>query len=329
MSVPEQIRKQTEEVQDLYSSLNADPAEIAAGESAADSGPVDAQLQPDEAGGGDPEMDGNSPTFEQKWRTLQGMYNVDFPRMTAENEELRQRLQSMEQLIATIQSAPPPVVEPEPAPVSSITDADREEYGDSIDMMRKVSQDVASPYITEIEGMKQTINELRGQVVPRMDQLANQQHHNAEQSFWSELNITVPDWQTVNNDPDFQSWLLETDPLSGMTRQTFLLDAQRELDAPRVAGFFSSWANRVGTPEPQPQPISGVAPSELERQITPGRSQSTSAPKGPVTKTYSQNDIQEFYEEVAQGKYKGNEEQRNTIERDIFAAQQDGRIVNA
>jgi hypothetical protein len=324
MSVPEQIQRQTEAVQDLYKTLNEDPnAAPAAGGAVADSADENAQPQPGEAGSGDSEMD-----FEQKWRTLQGMYNAEVPRLNAQNEDLAYRLQSMEQLMSTIQSAPPPVAEAAET-VSSITDADREEYGDSIDMMRKVSQDVASQYDSKITDMQNTINELRGQVVPRVDQIANQQHQSAEQSFWARLNSDVPDWQTVNNDPDFQTWLLETDPLSGMSRQTFLLDAQRNLDADRVAGFFTSWGGRAGAPYPQSQPISGAAPSELERQIAPGRGQTTAAPTGPTTRTYSQNDIQNFYTDVAQGKYKGNEEQRNTIERDIFAAQQDGRIVNA
>jgi len=322
MSVPEQVQQQTEAVKNLYAELNA--PEGGAPADMADSAGEDAQPQPDEAGGGEPEMD-----FEQKWRTLQGMYNADVPRLTAQNEDLLQRLGSMEQLIASMQSAPAaPADDPEPTP-SSITDADREEYGDSIDMMRKVSQEVAGQYTGQIASMQQTIDELRGQVVPRVDQIVTQQAQSADQNFWADLNYAVPDWQTTNDNPDFQSWLLEVDPLSGMTRQTFLDDARRSHDAPRVAGFFTSWANRAGTPEPQPQPIREAGPSELEQQIVPGRSQSTSAPAGEATKTYTPDELGEFYRDVAQGKYKGQEELRNTIERDIFAAQQDGRIVNA
>ena len=45
-------------------------------------------------------------------------------------------------------------------------------------------------------------------------------------------------------------------------------------------------------------------------------------------KTYSPKDIEKFFTDVRKGKYKGREDERARMERDIFAAQQEGRIVN-
>ena len=39
--------------------------------------------------------------------------------------------------------------------------------------------------------------------------------------------------------------------------------------------------------------------------------------------------ITKFFKDVQLGKYKGREKERDRIERDIFAAQKQGRIVNA
>lgn len=41
---------------------------------------------------------------------------------------------------------------------------------------------------------------------------------------------------------------------------------------------------------------------------------------------YTPEDIQKFFNEVRQGKYKGREADRDRIERDIFAAQRENRI---
>jgi hypothetical protein len=45
---------------------------------------------------------------------------------------------------------------------------------------------------------------------------------------------------------------------------------------------------------------------------------------------YAPQDIQKFFNDVRSGKYKGREQERDRIERDIFAAQRENRIqVNA
>jgi len=61
--------------------------------------------------------------------------------------------------------------------------------------------------------------------------------------------------------------------------------------------------------------------------VAPGRSRNTGAPSNSNARTYSPVDIQKFFNDVRSGKYKGREQERDRIERDIFAAQRDGRIV--
>jgi hypothetical protein len=332
MSVPEQVRKQTEAVQQLYSDLNpstespkngetAEVVAIAPQQSEANRvvEPVQAPA-PDEQGAG-----AQDETFEQKYRTLQGMYNVDVPRLNAENQALNSRLQSMEQLIATVQATP--AAAPAAPTPSSLTAEEVDEYGESIDIMRKVSQEVAGQYQQQIAALQDTVQRLQGQVVPRVEQIASQQAQSAEQNFWSTLSTQVPDWRAINDNQDFQSWLLETDPLSGLTRQTYLDDAQRNLDVTRVASFFSSWQSATGAALAQPN--RSASTSELEKQVSPGKSRSGGATPTGEARTYTPKDISAFFEKVRTGGFAGKEDERNNIERDIFAAQQDGRIVNA
>ena len=142
MAVPKQVQKQTEAVQALYKDLNEeDSAPSPEGEAApiqevvsADSAEeVAPQPEPVEQGEG-----GQDDDYEQRWKTLQGMYNADTARLSTQNQELSGRLQQMEELISTMQATPAPTPEPE-QPKSLLTEDEVEEYGESIDIMRKVS----------------------------------------------------------------------------------------------------------------------------------------------------------------------------------------------
>ena len=329
MAVPEQVRKQTEAVQALYNDINGETGSPENGETPAlevvQTPPTSVEEPaqspaPAEQGGGNQDDE----TWQQKYQTLQGMYNADVPRLNAQVQELSQRGQQMEQLVATMQNAPAPAPEPTPAPASALTSDEMEEYGESIDVMRKVSQEVAGQYQQKIDQLEQTIGQLQGTVVPRVEQLASQQAQTAEQGFWSELTVVIPNWRDVNENQDFQSWLLDVDPLSGLTRQTYLDDAQRNLDVTRVASFFQSWQSSTGAVVAQPNRTA----SELEKQVSPGKGRSGSTTTGEA-KTYTPQDITKFFDKVRTGGFKGKEGERDVIERDIFAAQRDGRIVPA
>jgi|TARA_Y100000310_G_C20699197_1_gene828097 hypothetical protein len=335
MAVPKQVQKQTEAVQELYKDLNSEgEAPSPEGEAAppVETTPVqeveadsvkDLAPQPDPVEPGEGSQD---ESFEQKYKTLQGMYNADTGRLSAQNQELGARMQQMEQLISNMQASPAPVAEPE-KPASLLTEDEVEEYGESIDIMRKVSQEIAGGYQQQINQLQAYVQQLQGQVVPRVEQIANAQAQGVEQSFWSALTNVVPNWREINDSPEFKTWLLEIDPLTNMTRQTYLNDAQREMDVTRVANFFVSWLQANGTTPAQPN--RNASNSELAKQVAPGKGRFTGTPQGKSTKTYTPQDITDFFRDVRDGKFKGEEEKRDRIEHDIFAAQQEGRIVNA
>lgn len=345
MAIPEQIRKQTEAVQELYKQLNDDgdngannadgatpPADSAgANPPAADdanTGTNSATQSPADGHTSGDDNDPNSETYAQKWRTLQGMYNAEVPRLHAQNREITQRMQQMEQLLATMSAAKTQQpVQAAPAPVL-VTDEDKAEYGESIDMMRKVSREELIPVAQEIASIKRLLAQFQMNVMPQVQNLTQKQAMSAEQQFWSDLTRAVPNWREVNDNADFQDWLLNIDPLSGISRQTILDDAQRNLDVPRVVNFFRTWNELNGQANVAQNPNRQASASELERQVTPGRSRNTGAPNNGGAKTYTPEDIEKFFADVRKGRYKGREAERDRLERDIFAAQRENRIVN-
>ena len=332
MSIPKQVQKQSEEVQELYKQINGETEEAQATAEAAPEEAVNNVAEPttsdsveeqapqsepqEQAESGDQEPKQND--WQQKYRSLQGMYNADVPRLNAENRDLAARVSQLEGLLSNMN---------EPAqqtPVQSeklITDDDVKEYGDSIAVMRKAAREEVAQ---EIAQLRQQVGQLQG-VLPQVQQVQAQQKKSGEQTFWSTIASEVPNWSDINNDPDFQSWLLEIDPLTGISRQTYLEDAQKNLDANRVVTFFRTWEGATGKTNTAHADRTAQQ-SQLQKQVAPGRSRNNGVKASGQNRTYTPNDIQEFYSDVRKGKYKGRDDERGRIERDIFAAQQEGRI---
>ena len=338
MALPEQIRKQSEAVQELYKQLNAAPDESG---KQADDPPAPAENA--EANAADENTEANnaapSPAVEQKasddkvpeetvlqkYKTLQGMYNAEVPRLHAQNKEMHQRVQQMEQLLASL-SAQQTAAAQAPAQVEKlVTDKDVEEYGESLDVMRKVTREELGSVASRIAQIEKMLSQFQSSVVPQVQAVAQRQAVSAEQQFWADLSTTVPNWRDVNDNADFQSWLLDVDPLTGISRQTYLEDAQRSLDSRRVANFFRTWLESNGQANVAQTPARSTAP-ELEKQVAPGRSKNSGTTSTSKARTYTPADITKFFNDVRSGKYKGREQERDRLERDIFAAQRENRI---
>lgn len=331
MALPAQVQRQSAAVQAHFSTQSqADDADatdedVVEAEDTADQDEVVAkaeQPEADEQARGDAKEED---TYEQRWRSLQGKYNAEIPRLHAEKRELTKRVEQLESLLSTMSAQP----KAEATPAEKlITDQDMEDYGDSIDVMRRVFREEAHSLKQENAQLRDTIRQMQTDVLPQVQRLSQRQAVSSEQQFWSELQTRVPDWQEINGNKDFQAWLLEVDPLSGAPRQTYLDDAQRNLDARRVISFFDLWKRQTGKSNAQ-EPRQTRASSELEKQVAPGRGRSSASSTPSQAKTYSPEDIKKFFADVQRGRYKGKEEERNRIERDIFAAQQEGRIQSA
>jgi hypothetical protein len=325
MSVPSQVRRQAEAVAEHFANLNkVDPgqAQADAPNQPTPDEPAD-QVDLTQAPPAAPPQSnaGNQvDTWEQRYKSLQGMFNAEVPRLTADNRELKAQVAQLQELMSSMTSkSKEPVNQERP---KYVTDSDVADYGDSIEVMRRVFREETTALTEKIAELEDQNLSLRASVLPRVEQMATAQATRADQQFWDGLTAQVPDWMQVNANPDFQSWLLELDTMTGRTRQDFLVEAQSNLDANRVAYFFKAWAGGNGAAaEQKPRKSS----SELEAQIAPGRSRSGGAPTGGA-KTYTPQDIQQFFKDVSHGVYKGRDEERNRIEADIFAAQREGRI---
>jgi len=328
MAVPEQVRKQTEAVAKMYEDRKVAgeeggvapaPREGTPVATADNSAETKKPSNPVEHG-----VENHEDTFAQKYRTLQGMYNAEVPRLKSENKELSNRVAHLEQLLANLSTAPAPTQAGEP---KVLTEQDIADYGDTIDVMRRAAREEVAAANARVAQLEQAVRQMQATVVPRVEQVARHQSQATEQQFWAGLTSLVPEWEATNADAGFQSWLLDIDPLTGVSRQTYLEEAQRSLDAGRVASFFKEWGRVSGQAVAHDKPKVAVA-SQLEKQVAPGRGRSVGAPAGGDAKTYTTTDIEKFYADVRKGVFRGRDAERDRIERDIFSAQREGRIVS-
>lgn len=334
MAIPEQVRRQSEAVAKLYEDLNPESGAPEVGAETGDEGfeaepanrVVPLAAESASAEHGRPDTTDEELTYEQRWRSLQGMYNADTTRLRAENNQMNQRVSQLEQLIASL-SAPQQGKPAQGTAAKLITDKDTEDYGDSIDVMRRAAREEFGDAQREIAELKRMVMQVQTNVVPKVESVVQKQALSAENAFWSELSAIVPDWREINANQGFHNWLLEVDPLSGMNRQMYLDVAQGQLDAHRVGEFFRTWQSSNGNSAAQ-QTRTATA-TQLEKQIAPGRGRTTASAStvGNNAASYSRTDIAKFFDDVRKGVYKGKEQERDRIERDIFAAQREGRIT--
>jgi len=254
-------------------------------------------------------------TWERKYLTLKGMYDAEVPRLHSQMREMNQQVQALIAEAATAKAQ-----QPRPEPVTAktlITEQDKEAFGsDLLDLIdRATEQKLAGNRDLEVQ-LRAEINELKG----KLGNVTERQVVSDKDRYEAALSSQVPDWEAMNIDQGFLTWLAEVDPVYGMPRQYALTNAYESLDANRTATIFKQYKATIA-PTQRPQ-----ANRELQRQVAPTRSHTSPAPttSSADKRLYTTSDIDSFYTEWRRGMI--DEAEAVQIERDIHAAINEGRI---
>jgi len=307
-TAPRAVLEAEERANKLQEELIANKQQAASGEPPADSTPPASETPPVEtppAQGSEnpaPANDSQPPTpaqgedWEHRFKVLQGKYNSEVPRFAQENKDLKSRLENLESEMTRLKATPPePLVKQE----------EIDEYGEGlIDVARRIAQEELAKKQSEIDALKAQIN-----------QISTATTNTAKNDFFKSLNAIVPEWEQINADPAFLTWLDEFDELAGETRQTLLSKAEAARDAARVAKFFASFKKTSSSWAANSQ-------SALEQQIVPPTNKAPDTP--PSKKVWTRGEISEFYDRVRRGDV--TDAEAIAIEADITAASIEGRI---
>jgi hypothetical protein len=126
-------------------------------------------------------------------------------------------------------------------------------------------------------------------------------------------------WRTTNNDREFLAWLSQPDPFAGVSRQQLLTQAYTTGAATRVGAIFKSFLaskipQRERTAERLPHENGARQPTIRTADLNRG-------------KVWSKAEIHQFYNDCRRGLYDKREGERAAIEKEIFAAAQQGRVT--
>jgi hypothetical protein len=315
MALPRQVEAQLRELEALEKQLaeSQNPAPADPDPKPAEP-PQDPQPQPAEPKPAEPTPTPTEPVvteekWEQKYKTLKGMYDAEVPRLHADMRELKAQVDSLRKAAET------KPVEPA-APAKLVTDADVEAFGsDLIEVQRKVAREVASEFRGELDAMRAENEKLREQLTSTGTQVS-------EASFEQRLYRLVPDFEVVNADPKWIAWLNEVDPLLRAPRASVAQQAFNRGDAEGVAHYVSLFKQNTAPVEQKTDKT-----EELERQLQPNRGASSAPSASPKGKVYTNSDIEKMFRKAADLGTKGQTDAAKKLEAEIDAAFMEGRVV--
>ena len=336
MSIPKRIQELADEADRIQAQLSGDdlqepvqPTTAEPVQGADGVQPVAEQVTPAQAQATSIpiEASGDEVTWERRFRTIQGKYDAEVPRLSSDLRTLQERLATvtaeMDRIKAQKTEAPKPKT-------PLVTDKDTEAFGsDLIDLIDRKAREVADALVDArvgtLEGENQKLRDQLGGVSER-------QASNDREAYFAKLAAQVPDFEALNVDQGFMDWLADKDPLSGFPRQEYLNKAWAAFDAAHTATLFNAYKQLKApaspapvTPAPQ-DPVS-QAKQQLQRQVAPNKSKLSADPTSSTpTKVWTTQDIERFYADVRRGVYHGKEDLRVQVESEIDQAVAQGRV---
>lgn len=273
--------------------------------------------------------DPNADTWHHKFVSEQGRTT----KLRADLAQLSSEVTNLRGLLATMQEAqahPQPAQDKQQTFKSEITPEEIEQWGpDLLAVIEKKAREIAHEQTSEL---RQQVQQLGGQVHSVGGQIAQDARGRMVQNLDSMS--AIEGWRDINTDPEFMAWLQYPDRLSGKKRHAMLVEAWDSNNASRVAAFFEDFLDQAGRAAPQPVAPQGNGAAKpqpkpsLESLAAPGKSRSAAPPLGAAAgkDIITTGDIARYYADSTAGRFKGREADAEAYEREIFAAQNEGRV---
>lgn len=317
MALPKQVEQQLKELEALEKQLAGDGEPVTEAAPAEPEPQAEQQVeaqnaQPEPKPVEAPQPEVSEDTWQQRYRSLKGMYDADVPRLHAQVKELQA---AMVQLKQELESKPAPAAAPTPEAKSLVTDEDVEAFGkDLIEVQRKVAREVAMEFKAEIDALKAENQKLMAEVQRTGTQVG-------EVTFEQKLHHLVPDWAAINADPRWFAWLDEVDPILRGPRRNAAQQVYNAGDAEGVAYYVKLFKDTVATPTENPKK------AELERQVQPSRTAAAQTPVSQQGKIYSTRDIEKMFMKMKDLNVAHKFDEARKLEAEIDAAYMEGRVT--
>lgn len=312
--LPKAVQQQVEAAEALLAASNQPQSPEAQAE--ASTTPAAPQTAPTTAKAQEPaQPQPQDDAWERRYRTLQGLFNSEVPKLQQQNKELSAKLQDA---IARMDKlAQQPAQAPQPQSLEA-DPKDVDDFGsDLVEMVQRQTQRAITSIAAKVDSVVASFEARLKVVEQQLKGTTQTVAYTAEEVFFNKLAAVVPDWEQINSSDAFLQWLADVDPVYGQPRQAALTAAQSNLDVARVAAVFNAFKGA--------QPKTSKAQDALAKQVSPKTAASV-APT-PTEKTIvTQAQIQAFYKDVATGKYRGRDAEVAQFEAVINEAIAEGRV---
>lgn len=293
--------------------------------------PAEAQFQASESSAEPPkesakqvskEGSDDDSSWERRYNSMKGR----FDRSQSQIKELSEQVQSLQNVIATMQLQAPSQPMPEFQAEKLITEDEERDYGQ--DFLKVVGKKAKEELAPIIKGYEAKIAEMEKKLQGVNSVVAQDSHA----KLMSTLDEKLPTWRDLNTNEEFLSWLRLPDPFSGAIRHDMLKAAYAAGNASRVLAFFNGFLAEEAAVAPaqgdsDDVPTEKVAKVPLAKLAAPGRAKTAAGNSAPAEKPiFTRAQIASFYADVANGKYRGKDSDKNKFEAQIFEAQREGRI---
>jgi hypothetical protein len=251
-----------------------------------------AQVEPAE-----PTKQQDATDWAHKFSVLEGKYKAEVPRLAEEKRQLKAEIDELRRQIADLTTKKP---EPKPKADLSALDAYFDEN----------TRKVLDQYVEE--QIESRLKDVRGEVQQTKAMSAKQQ----EQAFWREVMHDVPDYQSLVDDSELNTWLNQRAPLTQFTRLQLMANAHQTLDAPTFVEIIKTWRKETGkVKEPPQQPAA-----------TPKRAANPPVKDEGVPKIISRDEFVALGERARLLNKRGDRQQAAEIMKKLDAAVRENRV---
>lgn len=285
-------------------------------------------LEPEPTKPSKPEVQPRSPDqedFEQKWRSLQGMYNSQSRQLQDLTRKFEETQSRLETLLNKKESIP---VEVKPREIKKrVTDKDRENLGEDLEKtVQRVAMDAADEIIAQREAewnqTKDSLESKNKALEEELTEFRKSYSESEEARFMRRCAEEIPNFRETDGDQEFFAWLGENDPMSGQPRGVYLRDAVATRNVDRAKFLYTTWqelSGKFNKPEPKANP-------KVQQQVAPTRTRATPRlPTSQANKIWTSVEIEKFYKDHREALMRHDPDAKK-IEAEIDKALGEGRI---
>lgn len=259
--------------------------------------------------------------WEAKYRTLQGKYTAEVPRLSRELQASQNEVLRLTAELAVAKATPA-------TPAAPKTDPLVDQFGDTMAQgMRAAGAEAAEAVRKELAPVLADAAEAKRLA---QEALAREEAQRGVE-FDQRMTQLVPRWREIDQRDDWTAFLNEFDPETGKHNGILVREAVQAYNAEGTAKVMNAFLAKImpAAPALPPAPTEPTAepmltPTErLALQQVPGNA---GAQQGLDSgkKIYSQKEVGEAYANIAKGRYTGEAGRALIQELDIAAAE--GRI---